>query len=90
MCKVLGLKTRYADAETERVLQGRAQKSLRVLIPDTNVADCGFHDVTLLDMAEAIGPAVHVRDLTILRWKWSLSVLRHASKQRFCRARTGC
>ena len=59
---VLGVRTRYADAETVRVMHGRARESVRVLIPDTNVADRGFDDVTLLDMAEAIGPAVHVGD----------------------------
>ena len=29
-----------------------------MFILDTNVVDRGFHDVTLLDMAEAVGPAV--------------------------------
>ena len=96
-------RSRYADAETLQVIQGRARESVRVLIPDTNVADCGFHDVTLLDMAEAIGHAVPMRDLAILRWQWPLSVvlgmsqrptdlelLCHVSKQRFCRAQMGC
>ena len=74
-----------------------------MLIPDTNMSDCGFHDVTLLDMAEAVGPAVPVGDLTLLRRQWillvlsgmswkqtDLELLRHACKQRFCGARTGC
>ena len=74
-----------------------------MLIPHTNVADRGFLDVTLLDMAEAVGPALSVGDFTILRRQWPLSVvsgmpwrqtdlelLRHACKQRFPGARTGC
>ena len=59
---VLGLRTRYNDAETVRVLQGRARESVQVLIPDTNTSDGGFLDVTRLDMAEAVGPAVPVED----------------------------
>ena len=49
-----------------------------MLIPDTNVADRGFHEVTLhalLDMTEVAGPAVHVGDLIILRRQWTLSVV---------------
>ena len=100
---VLGLRTRYADAETVRVLPGRARENVRVFIPDTNVADHGFHDVTLLDMAETVGPAVLMGDLSLLRRQWPLLVLssmsrkqtdlellRHASKHRFHGARTGC
>ena len=47
---VLGLKARDADAEVIRVLPGRAQDSVWVLIPDANVVACGFHDVTLVDL----------------------------------------
>ena len=74
-----------------------------MLIPDTNGADRGFHDVTLLDMAEAVGPAVPMGDLTLLRRQWPLSVLsgmswkqtdmelmHHVCKQRFRGAQTGC
>ena len=32
------------------VLPGRAQNSVRVLIPDDRVAPWGFHDATLVDM----------------------------------------
>ena len=97
---VLGLRTRYDEAETMRVLQRRARESVRVLIPDTNVADSGFHDVTLLDMPEAVGPAVPMEDLSLLRGLWPISVLsgmsrkqtdlellRHACKQHFRGAR---
>ena len=52
-----------------------------MLIPDTNMADRGFHDVTLLDMAEVVGPAVPVGDLTILQWQWPLSVVSGMSQR---------
>ena len=86
-----------------KVLLGRAKESVRVLIPDVKVADCGFHDVTLLDMINEDGPAVPVGDLCLLRCQWSVSVvsgmsrkqpdyelMRHECKQRFCGAQTGC
>ena len=40
-----------------------AQNSIRVLIPDANVVTSGFHDVTLVDMADATGPVVFVGNL---------------------------
>ena len=100
---VLGLRTQYLDAEPVKVLQGRAWESVCVLIPDTNVTDRGFHDVTLLDMADAVGRVVPVGDLCLLRRQWPLLVvsgmtrkqtdlelMRHECKQRFRGARTGC
>ena len=47
---VLDLKACDAHADVIRVLTGTAQDSVRILIPDTNVVACGFHDVTLGDM----------------------------------------
>ena len=44
---VLGLRGRNDDAEPVRVLPGRTQNSVRVLIPDDRAAPWGFHDVTL-------------------------------------------
>ena len=52
---VLGLKTRDADVEVIRVLPGRAQDSVRVLITDANVVACCFHDVTMVDMLDEAG-----------------------------------
>ena len=52
-----------------------------MLIPDTNVADRGFHDVTLLNMAEVAGPAVPVGDLSFLRRQWPLLVLPDMSRK---------
>ena len=95
---VLGLRTRNANAELVRVLPGRALDCIRVLIPDANAVDGGFHDVALVDMANAIGPTVPVGDLGLLRRQWPVLVfsgmsrrqLRHTCKKRFSGARTGC
>ena len=57
---VLGLRTRFPDAGTVKVLQGRAQESVRILIPDDKVTVRGFHDVILVDMASAVKPVVPV------------------------------
>ena len=74
-----------------------------MLIPDANVTDHGFLYVTLLDMADAVGPVVPVGDLWLLRRQWPLSVvsgmsrkqtdlelMSHECKQCFRGARTGC
>ena len=64
---VLDFRTHNADAELVRVLPGRAQNSVRVLIPDAKVVTSGFHDANLVDMAAATGPAISVGDLGLLR-----------------------
>ena len=53
---VLGLRTRYPDAAPVKVLKGRAQESVQVLIPDMKGTDRGFHDVTLVDMVDVEAP----------------------------------
>ena len=40
-----------------------------MLIPDANATDRGVHDVTLLDMADAVGPVLPVGDL----WPYDIS-----------------
>ena len=98
-CGCLGLK----DTELVRVLTGRAQDSVRVLIPDANVEASGFHDVTLVNMADAARPPVSVGDLGLLRRQWPVSIvagmslrqtelelMRHACKERFRGAQTRC
>ena len=55
---VIGLRARNDGAEPTRVIPGRAQSSVRVLIPDNRAAPWGFHDVTLENMAGATGPSV--------------------------------
>ena len=47
---VLELQTRFPGARPVRVSQGRALESVWVLIPNSQVVDCGFHNVTLIDM----------------------------------------
>ena len=78
---VLGLKNRDTDAETVRVLAGRALECVRVLIPDANVVDSGFHDVTLLDMADAVRSSVPVVDLCLLQQQWPALVLSGMSRE---------
>ena len=66
-----------------------------ILIPDAGVVDGGFHGVTLVDMADTVGPTVFMGDLSVLRRQWPVSVvsgmswrqmeleqLRHACKER--------
>ena len=52
---VLGLRTRNSDAKLVRVLPRRAQDSVGILIPDAKAVASGFHDITLIDMADAAG-----------------------------------
>ena len=52
-----------------------------MLIPDANVTERGFHDVTLVEMANADGPVVPVGDLCLLRRQWSLSVVSGATRK---------
>ena len=86
-----------------KVMPGRHHGSVRVLVPDEKAKDRGFHDVTLIDMANADGPYVPVSNLSLLHRQWPVSVvngmaqkqleleqLRHACKKRYCGAHTGC
>ena len=72
------------------------------MIPDEKVGDQGFHDVTLIDMADADAPYVSVNDLSILWLLWPVFVvfgmtrhqqeleqLRHACKKRYCGVQAG-
>ena len=43
--------------------------------------DRGFHDVTLLDMVDAVEPVVSVGDLGLLRRQWPVVVLSSMSRQ---------
>ena len=72
---VLGMRVHYEDAELTRVLPGRAQKSVRVLVPDARAKPRGFHDVTLVDMTNVAGPAVLTADMSHLRRQWPTSLL---------------
>ena len=100
---VLGLSSPYPGAAPVRVLLGRTEGSIWVLIPDVKELDRSFHDVTLLDMADAVEPVVHVGDLCLLKRQWPAAVLssmsqkhsdyekmRHECKRRFRGVQTGC
>ena len=100
---VLGFCARDHDAAPVRVMRGRTDDSVRVLIPDAKELDPGFHDVTLLDMADAVKPIVPVGDLGLLRRQWPVAVLssmsrqqldyekmRHECKRPFRANQTGC
>ena len=63
---VLGLRARYTNAKPTRVLPGRAQNSVRVLIPNARVTPLGFHDVTLVDMTGETGPTVSMGEMSNL------------------------
>ena len=65
--------------------------------------DSGFHDVTLVNIADTVGHTVPVGDLSLLRRQWPVSVMSgmsrkqleleqlcHVCKKRFCGAQTGC
>ena len=73
---VLGLRALYEDAKPTRVLPGRAQNSVRVLIPDARAKPCGFHDMMLVDMPDVSGPAVSTADMSHLRQQWHTSLVK--------------
>ena len=69
------------------------------MVPDPQVLDNGFHDATIIDMAE---PAVSGNDLSLLRRQWPVSVvqsmtwmqselddMRASAKKRFRHLRPG-
>ena len=85
-----------------KVMTGPNSQSVRVLIPDEKVVDQGFHDVTLIDMADADTPHVSVNDLSIPRLQWPVfgvswmgrhqqefEQLRYACKKRYRGTQTG-
>ena len=93
---VLGLHSRLPGAAVVKVLLGRDSGSVRALVPDPQVNDRGFHEVTLVDMGDTTGPDVSVVDLSLLRLQWPLLIanslawlqqeleqLRKESKQRY-------
>ena len=67
---VLGLKAFYDDAELVRVLPGRAENVVRVLVPDARAEPRGFHNILLEDRTTEFGPAVLTADLCELRQLW--------------------
>ena len=64
---VLGLRALYGNAEPTRVLPGRAQNSVCVLVPDARATPWGFHNVTFVDMTGVPGPTVSMGKMSKLR-----------------------
>ena len=46
------------------------------LIPDPQVMERGFHDVTIVDMGDSPEPSLSLDDLSQLRLQWPVTVLR--------------
>ena len=73
----VGLFGRRKDAAVSRILMGRDSRSVRFLVPDTRVVDCGYHDVTVVDMEDEREPMVVLEDMTQLRELWPSEVFNH-------------
>ena len=61
-------------------MQGRDDRSVRVLVPDPRVLDNGFHDATIVDMGDTAEPAVSEDDLSLLRRQWPVSVIQSMTR----------
>ena len=94
---VLGLRALYEDAEPTRVLPGRVQNSVQVLVSDARAKPLGFHDMTNVS-----GPAVSMADMSHLQRQWptslltgmtrrqtDLELLRWECKHQFCNMQAG-
>ena len=60
-CRAQSLRTWHSYAAPVRVLLGKTEGGVRVLIPDKKGLDRGFHDITLLDMADDMACYAHGR-----------------------------
>ena len=74
---VIGLTGRRPGAAVTRVLQGRDVRSVRALVPDPQVLEQGFHDVTIVDMGDLPEPLVSMDELSLLHRQWPPMVIRH-------------
>ena len=73
----VGLFGRRKDAAVSCILAGRDSRSVRFLVPDGRVVDCGYHDVTVVDMEDEREPMVVMKDMTRLRELWPVEVFDH-------------
>ena len=78
---VLGVRALYEDAEPTRVLPGRAQNSVQVVVPDARAQPRRFHDMMLVDMSNVSGPAVSTADMSHLRRQWHTSLLKGMTRR---------
>ena len=74
---VIGLSGRWSEAAGCRILQGRDERSVQVLIPDSRGLERDFHDVTIVDMGDLPEVPVSMDDFSLLRRQWLTAVLRH-------------
>ena len=73
----LGMVGRRDRMTESRVLQGRDARSIQVLIPDCQVLDQNFHDVTVVDMGDLLESHVYMPELSELPHKWPPAVINH-------------
>ena len=73
----VGLFGRRKEAAMSRIMKGRDCRSVRFVVPDGRLVDRGFHDVTVVDMAEEREPTIVLQDMTRLRELWPGEVLDH-------------
>ena len=68
---------RRTDAAVSRIIAGRDNRSVRFLVPDGRIVDCGYHDVTVVDMGEEREPMVVMKDMMRLGELWPAEVFDH-------------
>ena len=73
----VGLFGRRSEAAMSRIMKGRDCRSVRFVVPDARLVDRGFHDVTIVDMADDREPTVVLKDMTRLRELWPVEVFDH-------------
>ena len=75
--KVFGMSGRRDSATESQILQGRDDRSVRVLVPNCRGLDQNFHDVTIVDMGDLPESQVSIPELSKLAKKWPLAVIAH-------------
>ena len=68
---------RRMEAAMSRIMSARDCRGVRFVVPDVRLVDRGFHDVTVLDMADDREPTVVLKDMTRLRELWPGEVFEH-------------
>ena len=74
---VFGMVGRCDSAKESRILQGRDERSIQVLISDSRGLDQNFHDVTVVDMEDLPESHVSITELSELATTWPPAVINH-------------
>ena len=74
---VVGMSGRRDSATESRLLQGRDDRSVRVLVPDCRGLEQNFHDVTVVDMGDLPESKVSIPELSELARRWPPAVITH-------------